>query len=56
MDPSISVVVDGNQVINEVHCHPPDDKRGYQLHQGPEKERTLKQIQVLVQAAWALEP
>lgn len=56
MDPSISVVVYGNQVINEVHCHPPDDKKGYHLHQGPEKERPLKQSQGLLQAAWALEP
>ena len=32
---------------DEDQCHQ-DDKKGYQLHQGPEKERTLKQIQTVV--------
>ena len=56
MESSISMVIYGKQVINEVPYHLPGDKKAVTFVKSPEKERALQQTQAVVQAALPLGP
>lgn len=56
MESSISMVIYGKQVINEVPYQLPGDKKAVTFVKSPEEERVLQQTQAVVQAALPLGP